>query len=205
MPNRLKAAVICLFGALMLMMPVARADTPADAATALTRQFYDALLSSMKQGQTLSFDARRASLDPVIRKTFDLDLMIHLAVGPAWNSLGAKDRAALQVAFANWTIDTYASRFSSYNGERFDVGKVTDGGKGTLVVHTTITPRGDAPVALGYRVLKGRVIDIYLNDSISQLAVWRGEFSSVLKRKGVDGLLARIHELAAKAAAGQSG
>ena len=200
MLSRLRIAVVCLLGALALLAGPGLAQTPADAATALTRQLYDALLSSMKKGQALDFQARRAALGPVIRRTFDLDLMTHLVVGRSWNSMPAKDRSALQAAFADWTISTYAARFNAFDGESFDIGKVTDGGKGTVVVHTTITPKGDAPVSLGYRVLKGHIIDIYLDNSISQLAVWRGEFQSVLKQQGVGGLVSRIKELTAKVA-----
>ncbi len=200
MLSRLRIAVVCLLGAVVLLAGPAWAQTPADAATALTRQLYDALLSSMKKGRALDFEQRRAALAPVIRRTFDLDLMTHLVVGRSWDSMGASERATLKAAFADWTISTYAARFNAFDGENFSVGKVTDGGRGTVVVHTSITPKGDAPVSLGYRVLKGRIIDIYLDNSISQLAVWRSEFSAVLKQGGIGGLVSRIHELTAKVA-----
>ncbi len=200
MLSRLRTAVVCLLGAFVLLTGPALPQTPAESATALTRQLYDALLSSMKQGQTLNFQQRRAALGPVIRRTFDLDLMTHLVVGRSWDTMPANDRSALKAAFADWTISTYAARFNAFDGEHFNIGHVTDGGRGTLVVHTTITPKGDAPVSLGYRVLKDRIIDIYLDNSISQLAVWRGEFSAVLKQQGVAGLVSRIKELTAKVA-----
>jgi phospholipid transport system substrate-binding protein len=51
-------------------------------------------------------------------------------------------------------------------------------------------------VQLNYRLIEKngewRVIDVYLNGTVSELALRRSEYSSALKREGFDELLASI-------------
>jgi phospholipid transport system substrate-binding protein len=43
-----------------------------------------------------------------------------------------------------------------------------------------------------------RAVDIYLQGTISELAIYRSEFASVLNREGYDGLIRRIEEKIAR-------
>ncbi len=49
-------------------------------------------------------------------------------------------------------------------------------------------------------MLNGKVIDVYLDGSVSQIALWRSQFASVIKKDGVDGLIGRLKEQAKKMA-----
>jgi ABC-type transporter MlaC component len=49
-------------------------------------------------------------------------------------------------------------------------------------------------------MMNGKVIDVYLDGSVSQLALWRSQFASVIKKDGIDGLVARLKEQAQKMA-----
>jgi phospholipid transport system substrate-binding protein len=64
-------------------------------------------------------------------------------------------------------------------------------------------------VALDYRLRpvdgEWRVIDVFLNGTVSELALRRAEYSGVLKREGFDGLMRALEEkIAAQAEGGDT-
>jgi phospholipid transport system substrate-binding protein len=62
-----------------------------------------------------------------------------------------------------------------------------------------VDPNGE-PVNLNYlvRPIGGmwQIADVYLNGTISELAIRRSEFASILQRQGVDGLIAELNRKA---------
>lgn len=195
------AAFISL--ALVVNAPSQAADTaaaPADAASlpsATVERLHASLIDVMKEAKTLGYEGRRQRLDPLIRESFDLPLMAQIVMGSSWPSLSPSDQAAVVTAFSDWTIANYANRFDGWDGEQFTTGAETDGGRGTVIVHTQLLAK-DGPVALDYRVRKGdkgwQIIDVYADSSISELATRRSEFSAVLAQSGLAGLLDRIRQ-----------
>jgi phospholipid transport system substrate-binding protein len=53
---------------------------------------------------------------------------------------------------------------------------------------------GGRTVNINYLVRSERVIDIYLNGTISDLATRRDEFASIIATGGADALIKRLHE-----------
>ena len=174
--------------------PAAPAGAAAARAKSTIENFYSGLLGTMKQGDSLGFTGRVARLEPLVKDTFALSFMTRLIVGQKWESMDQGKRDAVLEAFTDWVVATYANRFSSFDGEQFETGGVTDGGRGTVVVHTRIVPSDGSAVSLGYRMLDGKVIDVYLSGSVSQLANWRSEFSSIIDQHGVKGLIDRLNQ-----------
>jgi len=177
-------------------------STPsADAAStpsATVEHLHAALIDVMKEAKSLGYEGRRQRLDPVIRAAYDLPLMTEIVMGPAWKSLSQDDRSAVVAAFSDWTVANYASRFDGWDGEAFVTGDQADGGRGTVIVHTKLTSQKDEPVALDYRLRKGddgwRIIDIFADSAISELATRRSEFASVLSQGGLPVLLDRLRQ-----------
>jgi phospholipid transport system substrate-binding protein len=182
-------------------VPATQAETPQASAKATVQTFYDGLLATMKDGPTLGFSGRAAKIKPLVEKTYSLEFMIRLIVGAKWASISDADKAMVLAAFSDWVVANYASQFTSFDGEKFVTGEVTDGGKGTLVVQTQIVPSDGKPVSLGYRMLNGKVIDVYLEGSVSQLALWRSQFASVIGKDGINGLVERLKSQTKKLAA----
>jgi len=172
---------------------------PAAATPAATvEHLHTALLGVMKDAKALGYEGRRQRLDPVIRTAYDLALMTEIVMGPAWKSLSQDERSAIIAAFSDWTVANYASRFDGWDGEAFVTGDQADGGRGTVIVHTKLTSQTDDPVALDYRLRKSdggwRIIDVYADSAISELATKRSEFASVLSQGGLPVLLDRLRE-----------
>ena len=178
----------------------AQSDAVEAADQSTIQAFYDGLLDTMKHGPQLGFAGRVQKIEPLVKNTFSLDFMAQLIVGPTWRSIESAQKDQVLSAFKDWVVANYASQFTSYDGEKFETNGVKDGGRGTKVVETRIVPNGSDPVTLGYRMLNGKVIDVYLDGSVSQLALWRSQFASVIKKDGVDGLIARLKEQAQKMA-----
>ena len=158
----------------------------------LVQSFYGVLLSNMKDGRMLGESGRYARLAPVVDRTFDLPSMTRLAVGPAWETLAPAQQQQLTAAFAHYVAATYADRFDTYSGEQLQVAGERPHGA-DLMVQTSIVKADGEKTRLDYLIRQGRISDVYLDGTISQLAVHRSEFHSILQREGVDGLVAALH------------
>ena len=169
-----------------------------DAAVTRIRVFYDALLSVMKQGDKLGIRGRYDKLAPTVRSTFDLAAMTRIAVGPEWNSIPPEQQAALVEHFTQMTVATYANRFDTYSGERFEVDAAAEPRNTGRIVHTKLFPSTGEPVTLNY-LMRGSgdgwsVVDVYLTGTISELATRRSEFGAILKSGGPNALIDSLRQ-----------
>lgn len=160
------------------------------------QSFYEALLSNMKQGGMLGESGRYARLAPIIDRTFDIPFMTRLAIGPYWETLGPAQQQQLMAAFAHYVSATYANQFDSYSGQQLQVTGERPYG-GDVTVQTKIVKADGEATRLDYRMhqVQGawEISDVYLDGTISQLAVHRSEFHSILQRQGVDGLVLALN------------
>jgi phospholipid transport system substrate-binding protein len=160
------------------------------------RGFYDALLTTMKDGRTLGQSGRYARLAPVIGRLFDVPLMARLAVGPSWATLSPTQQQQVSEAFGHYISATYADRFDSYSGEQLQVTGDRPYGAEIVVQTKIANSKGDS-VSLNYRMHENagswQISDVYMDGSISQLATQRSEFHSIVQRDGVDGLIMALN------------
>jgi phospholipid transport system substrate-binding protein len=160
------------------------------------RSFYATLLTVMKQGQALGQSGRYARLEPAIRQVFDIPFMTQIAVGPAWQRLSADQQRRVTEAFGHYVAATYADQFDSYSGEQLQViGEQPYNSQ--VIVETRIVKASGEPVTINYLMRRSgaerQVADIYLDSTVSQLAVFRSQFQSILDDQGVDGLIAVLN------------
>jgi phospholipid transport system substrate-binding protein len=156
------------------------------------RAFYGVLLSNMREGRILGESGRYARLAPVVERIFDIPSMTRLAVGPAWASLAPAQQQQLIAAFAHYVAATYADQFDAYSGEQLQVAGERPYGSDSVVQTRIAKPSGEA-TRLDYLMRQGRICDVYLDGTISQVAVHRSEFHSILERDGVEGLVAALN------------
>jgi phospholipid transport system substrate-binding protein len=156
------------------------------------RSFYATLLATMKDGRTLGQSGRYARLAPVVDRVFDVPSMTRLAVGSSWASLPPAQQQQLTDAFRHYVAATYADRFDSYSGEQLQVTGERPY-SADVIVETRIVKSNGETTTLNYMTRQNRgtwqISDVYLDGTISQLAVQRSEFNSILRREGVDGLV----------------
>ena len=190
------------FRAASLAMALATAGVVAhaeDAAVAPVQSFYDALLSSMKQGKALGLKGRYEKLKPVIESAFDLPGMTRLSVGPAWNTMSDADHEALTKALTRYTVASYASNFKAFDGEKFVVEPAAKDRNSDKVVFSKLIAGSDT-IPFNYLMRKNgaswKVIDIYLNGFVSQMAKQRSDFGATVQSGGAAALEKKINSLA---------
>lgn len=194
----------CLALLCLVASPItARAADPA--VTAPIQRLYDALLTVMKAGSAVPFAQRYDQLAPTIDAVFDLPAILQASVGPAWNALSADQHSSLSTAFRHYTIASYVSNFSSFNGQRFEVSPDTRALPNNEQGVTTriIPPSGDSH-RLDYvmRQANGawQVVDVLAEGTISRVAVQRSDFRRLLLQGGGAALVASLQSKAAQLA-----
>jgi len=182
--------------------PAEAETTPAEAESgapaAMIETFHAGLLEIMKEAKVLGFQGRIDRLAPLMGETFDLDFMASKTVGRHWKKLSDEEKARWAETFARFTTANYAGRFTGYTGEEFVTLGIEDAARGTRNVLTKIVVPDGEDVQLNYRVIERdgtwKIIDVYLNGTVSELALRRSEYSSALKREGFDSLMASIED-----------
>jgi phospholipid transport system substrate-binding protein len=173
--------------------------------TAVVQRFDDALLSVLKDGDKLGYSGRYQRLSQVMQETFDLDFMAEKVLGTRWNDLSEADRGRWREVFSEFTIANYAANFDRFTGQQFDIRGEEQSANGTVLVKTLVRSPGHEDVELTYRLhrvgARWRIMDVFLKGTVSELALRRSDYGSVLQRDGfdklVDVLRSRIADLAA--------
>ena len=113
---------------------------------------------------------------------------------PGLQSASGAQQAAIRQAFQKFLGAFYANRIDGYSSEKFQVDPVVENRGGQRVVKTTLVRPGGGSTRIDYLVNGSRVIDIYLDGSISEVASRRGEFSSIIASGGPDALVKALRD-----------
>jgi len=182
-------AALCL--GVIALAPQARA-----AGADSVRSLYDTLLANMRSGPSLGASGRYARIEPVVRRVFDIPFMTRLAVGPEWANLTEAQRQQVSQAFERYISAIYAERFDNFSGEQLKVTGEQSSPGGTIITSQIVKSTGE-PVNINYLVRQNggswQIADVYLNGTISELATRRSEFASILRTRGINGLIAMLN------------
>jgi len=198
--------------ALVSLLLLALVPAPAvaeESAAAVVTRLNAGLGGVLRDAAKLDYQARYARLEPLLAETFDLDFMARQAVGRQWEKLPPDDQVRWVEAFRRLTVATYASRFDHYSGQKFEtLGEAEPAPHDTVTVASRVIDPEAENVDLTYRLHRSdgrwKVIDVYLKGSVSEIALRRSEYSSVLKREGFAALIAAVDKRIAALAAGTS-
>lgn len=185
----------------LLLAHTAFADDPA--ATAPIQALVQGILAGMKVGKSTPFQQRFHTLAPLVDRAFDLPGVLAASVGPRLASLPTDQQAVLQDVFRKFTIASYVANFDTFDGERIEVVPQQRMIGADIVVGTKIIPtRGDT-VPIDYVMRRSsqgwRAVDVLLNGTISQNAVKRSDFRSLVNATSaqplIDSLRRKVAEL----------
>ena len=195
-PQRVARGVRSACAALLLLaLPTPVPAQPAQAAAVVDR-LHAALLDAMKRAGELGYAGRRESLAPVLAASFDFPFMSRLALGSEWRRLDETQRQRWVATFRDLSLATYAARFDGFSGESFVIDATEGAARDTVLVKTRLVRTDDEPVHLNYRLRRDggswRIIDIYMNETVSEVALRRSEFTEVLERSGFEALVAEL-------------
>lgn len=191
-----------LFALLALPATAEPEQTPIQSIDALHAE----LLDVMKNAVELGYEGRATKLEPVIPRHFDVAFMAEKSVGRYWKSASESDRQRLIETFLRFMVANYAGQFDGYSGQSFETQGEEPARMDTMLVRSRLVDPGDENVELNYRMRRvdgeWKIIDVYLDGIVSELALRRSEFSGIVKRENFDALIAAIDERIAKLAAG---
>jgi len=181
---------------------VDRADASSEAPAVPPRSVVDelhvALLGVMKQADDLGYEGRYDRLSQVLPSVFDISFMAQKSVGRYWKTASEEERKYLLTTFTKFTIANYAGNFDGYSGQTFETLGEEDSTHGTMLVRTRLVETDGEVIQLNYRLRpvggKWRIIDVYLNGTVSELALRRSEYSSLIQREGFDSLLVALNQ-----------
>lgn len=164
-----------------------------------------ALLDVMKNATALGYRGRFEKLAEVIDSTHNLEYIAQFSIGRKnWESLSDEQRKRFVDGFKEYSVATYANRFNGYAGEKFRVTGEQSAKRGQIQVNSLLEIPGEETVDFLYLLLaddgKLKIVNIIVQ-GISDLALKRAEFMSLLSDQGFDALLAHLAEKTAEYAA----
>jgi phospholipid transport system substrate-binding protein len=196
-----RTMIVCLPLALLVALPVSRAPAEANPtaagateAVACVERLHGVLLDVMKNAESLGYGGRVSKLEPAVSNSYNLEFMARKSVGRHWKDMNEEERARFLGLFSELTVANYAGRFTGWSGEEFETLGLDPGVHDTLLVKTRIVRPSDEDVTLDYRLNQTpedgwRIIDVYMNGTISELAMRRSEYSAMLRREGFTALV----------------
>ena len=182
-----------VFAVSLLIAPVSAAEDQALAEPEqVVNALHDALIKSMKEGEKLGYRGRFDLLAPVVDRTHDLDFIARTTLGANWTQLDAEQQRTFSDVFRKLSIGTYADYFKSYEGEHFEFLERQSMPRDQVMVRSRFVQPSAEAVRFDYILRQGkdgwRIINI-LADGVSDLALKRVEYRTILQRDGFPTLI----------------
>ncbi len=183
---------------------IARADDRAGPVE-VVEHFQNGLLYTLLHRDELDYNTRIQSLEALIGETFDVERVARKVIGgKRFRELSSAEQSRYQTLFTRYVVASQSRRLGSLEGKEFASLGRRHGPDGTVVVDVSFREQGREVAKLAYIMLptgKGwRIVDVIIDGGVSELTLRRSEFASVVRDKGVGGLMvaldAKIGELA---------
>jgi phospholipid transport system substrate-binding protein len=174
----------------LLLAATAQAETATEALKARDAE----IRAALPPKGTEPSPATRQKLENIVTKAVDLDGMAKAALGKTWT----ETPPAKQKKF----LDAFKSRFRKATGEQLDQYRSTEikyfpekTEDADTVVPTEVVVKGE-PTRVDYRMHQQsggwRIVDIVVDD-VSTVENYRSSFNRIIKKEGMDGLIARLN------------
>lgn len=163
------------------------------------------VLERIRADETLragDIESLRKLVDSVILPVTDFTMMTRMTVGPKWRQATSEQRKALEEGFENLLMRVYAGALSAVKDQRCEL-RPTRSKKvqPEMVIRTLLTSASGAtaqPIALDYRIYQNKegawkIVDVNV-EGIWMVENYRSQFSGVLSRDGVEGLVKLLTE-----------
>lgn len=186
-------------GLFLVLSMVALQPVQAETTTAkkVVEDFQAVIIQTMKQGKDLGYEGRFNLLKEPVANSHDLIKIARIVVGREWEKLTSEQKNTLVDVFSRLSIASYAHNFKEFNGESFKFDSEEETGRGGVIIHSYLMIPDDKDVKFDYMLKKKgdnwKIINIIAN-GVSDLALKRSEYTTILQREGFDALIAKISE-----------
>lgn len=192
-----KIKLIIIFASCLLASTAFAQSESSATAKQVVEKFQTDLITVMKEGKQLGYAGRYEKLKDSVANSHDLSKIARIVVGKEGEKLTEDQQQKLDDVFSKLSIASYAHNFKDYSGEEFVFDSEEQTTRGGVVVHSHLVIPDDKPVKFDYMLKeKGnswRIINIIAN-GVSDLALKRSEYTTILQREGFDALIAKINE-----------
>ena len=155
------------------------------------------LIQSMREGDKMNFQARYEFLAPVINQSHDFDLIIRTVLGSHWTQLDQDQQQLILNTFKQLSIATYAGQFNEYGGEYFEILHQRSLPRNQQLIRSQLTKADGGTVDFDYVLQEGDNSWLIINilvDGVSDLALKRTEYRTILQRDGFSALIEMLQE-----------
>lgn len=197
----LLAAAVLLPLALVVGQAPAPAEAAPDDAASFVRVLIDRAIEVLKlpSGQKAQ---REKGFRELLVASFDLPLITRLVVGRHWRQASEDQQSAFTQVFEEHIVKVYTSQLGVYEDEKVEVRNVVARTDRDTIVSTEVVRKEDPPLRLDWLVREDglgtyKIIDVAA-EGVSMMTTKRSEFSSVIAREGLDGLIGRLKDLNAR-------
>ena len=142
---------------------------------------------------------KEQNLSDIFCNSVDITWMAKFALGKYYKKINQTELEEYLVAYKNFMISTYVSKFSEYNGVNFDIESVKYISNSQYIVSTKILNKKYTSkyINIAYRIKMTNnhflIRDIVAED-ISLILGQRSDFNSILSKEGVASLIQRLRE-----------
>jgi len=131
-----------------------------------------------------------------ILPNFDFEKVARLVLGRAWRTASDEQKKRFITEFRTLLLKTYALALSKYKDQKieFKPTRMSDTDE-IVIVKSEIIQSGTQPIRVNYALSKSTgkwlVFDIVI-EGVSLVTNYRSQFSSVIKKNGMDTLIKRL-------------
>ena len=165
----------------------------------MVRETGDRVLAEVT-ARKAELEARPELIYPLVESTvlphFDFREMSQSALGRFWRDASEDQKAGITREFRELLVRTYASALLGYSGQQIEYLPAQIPADATnVMIPTRITSAGAPPVPINYRLKledsRWMVYDVVI-DGVSLITNYRSQFAAVVRRNGIDGLIATL-------------
>ena len=194
------ALVISTFVATTLWGDIGHAQTKAEGAKAFVVELGERTIGFLTDPDR-TMEAREQRLRELLREGFAVDRIGRFVLGKYRRTASPEKVEEFVDVFEDYIVAMYASQFTRYGGERFEVQKVvnTSRAKDSMVVTKILPGDGKEPLRVDFQVrslgAEFKIMDVRI-EGISMVLAQRDEFSAYIAKNGgtVDALISALRQ-----------
>lgn len=137
-------------------------------------------------------ERREAIFRDMLARKFAMDFIGRFALGRYWQTATTDQQDEYLSLFSEFVLRNYASMLGGYVDEKFEVLDAAEAGRLDMIVGSRITGGGREPMRVDWRLRmidgQPQIIDISVG-GISMSITQREEYSALVQRTGIEGLL----------------
>ncbi len=198
--NRFSAFPGCFYHAIACLLLAASFQVQAQNATPgeTVETTVNAILAILRNN-TLEREEARVMMRAEINKAFDARAMAQSVLSTNWRDASQEQQEAFQTLFMETLENTYIDRIEAYTNEEVEFRKEDINNNRATVNSVILASNNEIPVNYKLRLRSDGwfVYDVEV-ENVSMVSSYRETYRSIVRRSGMDGLLAQMREKAAE-------